>query len=264
MKGVLALDDGGHLAYETIGNGPPLLLVSGLGGLASFWGDFAKACAEHFTVVMHDHRGTGASSRCDREYSIASMADDVAALSRHLGLERPAYVGHSTGGAIGQHLAATGALDFRALVLSATFARPCAYFRRLFTSRLQVLEAMGLEAYREQATLLLYPPYWLAEHEVGAGRSNGSSHVLDAEITRRRIEAVMAHDALDRLPQIQCPTLVIVAADDIVTPPYHSLQLADALPKAEVVVLPRGGHYIVHTESDAYRRDVLTFLQRHT
>src|SRR5690606_27631942 len=148
MKSTLTLPDGGSLAYESIGTGPALLLVSGLGGVSAFWAEFAKACAPFFNVVLHDHRGTGASSRCDRPYSIQSMARDVRALCDHLKLERPLYVGHSTGGAIGQYLAASQELDIRALVLSATFARPCRYFQRLFESRLQVLQHMGMDAYR--------------------------------------------------------------------------------------------------------------------
>lgn len=261
MKSRLTLSDGGELAYEVLGDGPPLVLVSGLGGVASFWRKFAESCAEDFTVVLHDHRGTGASSRCDRPYSIASMASDVVELSAHLGLEAPLYIGHSTGGAIGQHLAAHGKLDLRGLVLSATFARPCAYFQRLFASRLQVLQEMGLDAYREQSALLLYPPYWLACEPVSAAVS--TPHPLDAEITRRRIHAVLQHDELDALPNIECPALVIAARDDIVTPDYHSTELAQAIPDAELVLLPRGGHYLPHTEAERYRRHVHSFLKKH-
>lgn len=261
MKGLLQLPDGGHVSYETLGSGPPLLLVSGLGGLASFWRDFAQVCSDEFTVILHDHRGTGASSRCDRPYSIASMAEDVLALCKHLKISQPYYVGHSTGGAIGQHLVCNGLLTTRALVLSATFARPCPYFHRLFESRLQVLQHMGISAYREHADLLLYPPYWLAQHSVT--RANSPPHSLDADITQRRIQAVLAHDVLDNLTKISCPTLVIAARDDIVTPEYHSLQLAQTIPNAELILLPRGGHYLSHTEGPSYRRHTLNFLRSH-
>jgi aminoacrylate hydrolase len=261
MKDTLALAGGGHIAYEVIGEGPPLLLVSGLGGLASFWGEFTRRCARHFTVITHDHRGTGASSRCDRPYSIDSMADDVLALMAHLGLERPLYAGHSTGGAIGQHLAARKGIAFSRLVLSATFARPCSYFRRLFESRLQLLEVGGLAMYREHTALLLHPPYWLATHDLPDTALAATPHPLDAEILRRRIAAVMAHDALDALNRVQCPTLVVAARDDIVTPVYHSQQLADEIPDAELALLPRGGHYVPRTETDRYASVVLDFLR---
>ena len=61
----LKLRDGAELYYETHGSGPPLFLVPGLGGDGRFWGDNVAALAEQFTVVVHDHRGTGAA-RCRR------------------------------------------------------------------------------------------------------------------------------------------------------------------------------------------------------
>lgn len=263
MKDSLALADGGRLAYEVIGNGPPLLLVSGLGGLSSFWSDFAQRCAPYFTVITHDHRGTGASSRCDRPYSIDSMAEDVLALMAHLGVEEPFYAGHSTGGAIGQHLAARKGTRFAGLVLSATFAKPCPYFRRLFASRLQLLETGGLAMYREHTALMLHPPYWLAAHSSPPdATAQAPSHPLDVKILRRRINAVMNHDTLDALNCIQCPTLVVAARDDIVTPDYHSTQLAEEIPSAELALMPRGGHYAPRTEPERYARIVLGFLSK--
>ena len=57
----LKLRDGAELYYETHGSGPPLFLVPGLGGDGRFWGDNVAALAQQFTVVVHDHRGTGRS-----------------------------------------------------------------------------------------------------------------------------------------------------------------------------------------------------------
>ena len=80
----LTLSDGETLYYEVHGSGPPLALVTGLGGLASFWAPHVEALAEDFTVVLHDHRGTGRSSHSLIRYSIAQMADDTLQLLNHL------------------------------------------------------------------------------------------------------------------------------------------------------------------------------------
>lgn len=280
MNETLELSDGGHLAYQVQGNGPPLLLVAGLGGMGNFWDDFARNCSDTFTVITYDHRGTGASSRCDRPYSIASMAEDVRALCDHLHIQNPFYIGHSTGGAIGQYLACHTTLNMRALVLSATFGRPCAYFRRLFEARLQILGHLGMKAYTRHSELFLYPPYWLAENPMddtahtpspqdttAAPQDNSthpdSVHPLDAVITQRRIHAILAHDALDDLGQITCPTLVISARDDTVTPDYHSVQLAQGIPDAELILMARGGHFLPQTDAPRYLEHVLQFLRSH-
>jgi len=154
------LPDGGRLAYEEAGTGPPLLLVSGLGGLASFWRGFAQACSARFRVVTYDHRGVGRSSPLAGATSIADMAADLLALLDHLGIAATSLVGHSTGGAIAQHLAIHHPGRLSRLVLSATFARPCPYFQRLFEGRLEILDRLGLEAYRRHAALLLNAPAW--------------------------------------------------------------------------------------------------------
>lgn len=265
MNSRLDLPDGGRLAYEVRGEGRPVMLVAGLGGAGAFWdgGGFAQRCvAAGLQVILHDHRGTGASSRCDRPYSIASMAADVLALMDHLGIERAALAGHSTGGAIGQVLALETPERISRLVLSATWASGCAYFRRLFEARLEILERLGFAAYRRHAALVLNPPYWIAANDdaLAAELQAVAEHPLDQEITRRRIRAILAHDVLDRLAAIACPAHVVVAADDAVTPAYHSQALAQAIQGAGLHVLSRGGHLLNRAEPEEYAGAVIPFL----
>jgi aminoacrylate hydrolase len=263
MEKRFRLPDGGELAYRVEGSGKPLLLVAGLGGQASFWDRFAERCTPHRTVIRHDHRGCGHSSRCDQPYSVATMAADLLALMDHLGLAHADIVGHSTGGAIAQRIAIDAPKRLDRIVLSATFARPCAWFRRLFHARLQVLELGGMPMYRAHSALFLNAPYWIARHDDDLERSlaaAGDGHPLDAEITRRRIHAILAHDTVDSLAQIRHACQVIVARDDMVTPVYHSEQIAQAIPDASLVVLPQGGHYLAIAEVDRYAQAVLGFL----
>ena len=62
-----------ELYYEATGDGPPLLLVPGLGGLGSFWVHQVGAFARDFRVISHDHRGTGQSSRSRITWSKSTM-----------------------------------------------------------------------------------------------------------------------------------------------------------------------------------------------
>lgn len=262
--GLASLDDGA-LAYTVRGEGPALVLISGLGGLASFWNAFAEICAPHFQVVTYDHRGVGGSSALEGPTSIAAMREDLVGLLDHLGIASAAILGHSTGGAIAQSLALAHPERVSRLVLSATFGRPCAYMRRLFAGRIELLDQLGIDVYRRHAATLLNAPYWLdandavveAELQTAAARSKPT----DAAVVRERMLAVLGHDAQDRLAQIAAPVRVVVAADDIVTPAYLSQRLADAIPQAELRLLPRGGHYAMRAEPALYRDAVLDFLR---
>src|ERR1051326_7530893 len=100
---LMSLENGDELYFEVQGDGPPLLLVPGLGGVATFWQRHVPVLARSFTVVLHDHRGCGRSSHSRSiDYSIEQMADDACRLMDHLGIARAHYVGHSTGGVVGQ------------------------------------------------------------------------------------------------------------------------------------------------------------------
>lgn len=254
----LRLPEGGEIAYGVHGSGPPLLLVAGLSGLASSWTEVLPALATRFSVVLHDHRGTGASSRCDRPYSVPSIATDVLALMDHLGLRSAALVGHSTGGAVGQHIALYSPARLTRLVLSATWARNCAYMRRLFALRLRVLGEMGAATYRELSELVLAPPWWIASQPESP--LPASETPLDVEIIRRRIGAVLAHDTQDEIGRVALPVLVVTALDDAVVPPAHATGLARDIPGARLATLADGGHKVPNTRPEDYLALLEDFL----
>src|SRR3954469_23659453 len=93
------------LYYEETGQGPPLMLVPGLGGQGSFWISQVRAFSSDFRTVVHDHRGTGRSTHSRIAYSVEQMADDTLRLMDRLEIASAHFVGHSTGGAIGQVIA---------------------------------------------------------------------------------------------------------------------------------------------------------------
>ena len=106
-----------EIFYEGHGEGPPLFLVSGLGGAAAYWTPNLPALSERYRVITHDHRGAGQSSHSKIAYSVDQMTDDLVRLMDHLRIERAHVLGHSTGGAIGQTLAVTHPERLASLVI---------------------------------------------------------------------------------------------------------------------------------------------------
>ena len=129
-----------EIHYEEAGQGPPLLLVPGLSGVGAFWSAQIAEFSRDFRVITHDHRGAGQSTHSRIKYSVEQMAADVVRFMDALGIDRAHLVGHSTGGAIGQVLAQDHADRLASLVLSATWAGPDPYFRRLFVMELGVAD----------------------------------------------------------------------------------------------------------------------------
>jgi len=256
------LRDGAELYYETHGKGPPLFLVPGLGGDGRFWGEHVGELAKTFTVVVHDHRGAGRSTLSRMAYSVAQMADDALQLIDGLGFAKVHWCGHSTGGAMGQVLAVEHGERLDRLVLSATWAKSDAFFRRLFEVRSLMLKTLGPVAYQKASALALNMPAWVRDHdtELSAAEAKAQETIPVPEIVLSRIAAIVAHDRRDQLQRVRAPTLAICARDDMVTPLYFTEELVRLIPDARAYILPDGGHFYPHVHGAEFRRVMSSFL----
>jgi len=250
------------LYYEAHGSGEPLLLVAGLGGVgASFYKQIPEL-SRRYRVIVHDHRGCGQSDRPVMRYAMGQMTQDVLRLMDSLGIEQAHFLGHSTGGAIGQIIAVEYPQRLKKLVLSSTWTHCDAFFTRLFEARHALLRQSGPMGYLRAATAVLYPPWWVAQNETLAAEQERqqAASFPPVDVVLSRIEAIMRFDRRRDLGRIRTPTLVTVATDDMVTPMYFSQALAKAIPGAKLKVFERGGHMSYHVVDEEYNRVVLDFL----
>jgi aminoacrylate hydrolase len=249
--------DGGTLAYESAGAGPSIVFIAGLGGHGSYWKAQVRAFSPDFQTVTFDHRGVGASTGAP-PYSIEQWADDTLRLMDHLNIGRVHLVGHSTGGAIAQLVAANHPDRIASLVLGGTWARPDARFRRLFEFRARVLREIGPDAYEDLGhTLTLpagLPPETLSRQ---AARHSPATVVL------ARIDALLAHDARGHLRSIRVPTLVVAADDDVLVPRPLSEVIAGEIAGARLFAFVRGGHHFPQTQTEAYNELLREFFRAH-
>jgi aminoacrylate hydrolase len=255
-----------EIYYESHGRGTPVLLVPGLGGVGSYWNPNIPAFSRNHQVVIHDHRGTGQSSRPLMRYSVDQMTADLLAVMDHLGIEKSHLVGHSTGGAIGQTLAVTHPERLLSLVIYASWTKADPFFRRVFEARRALLIKGGAAAYVRSTSVFLYPDWWINEN-IAVLEERERFVIPDfppAEIVASRIDAIMDFDRIDALGRIRNPTMVLCAKDDILTPPYYSRELARMIPGAELVELDRGGHCVSETNTRAFDDAVLAFIDRHS
>ena len=256
------LREGAELYYDKQGNGPPLFLVPGLGGDGRWWTPNVPELAKKFTVVVHDHRGTARSTLSKIKYSVDQMADDALQLIDGLGFDKVHWCGHSTGGAMGQVLAIDHPSRIDRLVLSATWAKTDAFFRRRFEVRAQVLKELGPAAYLKGSALALNMPEWVRDHDQDLAAAEARAHetIPEPEIVLSRIAAIVAHDRRDQLQKVRSPTLAIVARDDMVTPLYFTEELVRLIPHARAYVLPDGGHFYPNVHGGEFRRVLSAFL----
>src|SRR5438270_4400074 len=123
--------NGINLYFETHGAGRPLILLHG--GLMSgeMFGPVLPLLAERHQVVAVDLQGHGRTADIDRPIDVRLMADDVAALIDHFGLDRPDLVGYSLGGGVALHAAAKYPAKARRLVAASANIRPHAIYQEM-------------------------------------------------------------------------------------------------------------------------------------
>jgi aminoacrylate hydrolase len=252
----------GTIHYEESGQGEPLIFVSGLNGVGRYWEPQVPVFSKRFRVITYDQRGTGASDRLQREFSVDQMARELSALMDTLDISRAHIVGLSTGGAIGQTLAIVEPERIDRFVACSTWTHCDPWFRRLFEARRAMYRNAGTELHAMFHPLWLYPPDYVNAHdaELDEERRRSAAAAPPVEVAVGRIEALLRFDRRADLHRIAAPTLVIAADNDYITPSYFGEALAKSIPGARLELLHGGGHSISKTRAETFNRLVMTFL----
>ena len=203
--------NGINLYYETHGRGRPLILLHGGLGSSEMFGPVRPLLAERHQVVAVDLQGHGRTADIDRPIDVRLMADDIAALSDHLGLDRPDLVGYSLGGGVALHTAAKYPNKVRRLVVVSANVRRDAIPPEMLAQQGQV-NAAAAEFMKDTPMYQLYQRV--------APRPEDFPRLLD------KIGASMAKDFDDseEVRGLRMPTL-IVAADADMAPPSHYVEV---------------------------------------
>lgn len=210
-----------------------LIFLPGLGADADLWADQTRALPHHLRRAI--------SLTHFRHPSIQAMA--AAVLREHHG--PLALCGTSMGGMIALEALRQAPGRITGLALLGSNARP-------ETEAMRALRSTAVRQFRTgQVREVIEPNVALAFHADGAGRPDLRARywrfILSAggEALARQNEAVMDRpDARPHLSRIACPTLVVCGADDMLTPPECSQEMASAIRSAELALIPRCGHLL--------------------
>lgn len=258
-----ASNDGIVLDYQVTGEGPALLLLSGLSAQRAFWG-LVRPRLAGFTLVEFDPRDIGKSSLAQGSYTVADMARDALAVLDAAGIGSAHVIGHSMGGAIAQELAIMAPQRVGRMVLANSFARHDLYSRQI----MQLLGDLRRQLDDELVFGAALTSFVIGEHML---RRNALydfvQAALDAGLTQpkaaflRQLEACLAADTLDRLHAIRVPTLVLYADGDRLFSPAMARELVLGLPGvADLDELADSGHCPMVEQPEAFADVVRRFL----
>jgi 3-oxoadipate enol-lactonase len=252
------------ISVRTEGQGPPLVLLAGFGQTSHVWTSVVPRLSSRCTCVLLDNRGVGTGA--DRSpVTLGAMADDVRQVIEGLG-GAASVLGWSMGGAIAQTLALSRPDVVSSLVLLSSSARRSHVQAAWAEARIALA---GSDLARDSAELAILP--WLFSHRLLADHrrlsavaaANAAGPAVSASQLRAQADAMAGFDLTAELPRVAVPTLVVAGAEDLLTPVSDSVSLAMAVPEAELVVLPQGGHAVVLETPGDVVWHVREFLDRH-
>ncbi len=258
--------NGIEIYYEEHGSGEPLLLIMGWGGNAATWHPQLAGLAEQFRVITFDNRGVGRSSSPEGPYSAPQMAEDVVGLLDALEVRRAHVFGISMGGMIAQELAIEHPRRVDKLILGCTTPGSCraAGVARLHSDISSFRDSDGQGSLEWLSDFL--KRLW-TEDAVMKSTSELQDFVLSlirfpptAHGLRNQADAVLGHDAYDRLDQIRHRTLVMTGDEDMLIDPKNSEILAKRIPDAQLLIF-KGLRHAFHLERpDLSNNAIIEFI----
>jgi 3-oxoadipate enol-lactonase len=259
--------NGQELYFEVHGEGPPLVMVMGIGYDATLW-TLAQVpeLSRRFQVVIFDNRDVGRSSKAATPYTVADMADDVAGLMDALAIERAHLLGLSMGGMIALEFALRHAGRLHRLVLSGCGAAPARVaFDPIRTWNWVKANDKGDEVFAGQQFTWLFSTAFLRNNEAvrqTISMLTSNPNPVGPEAYNRQAQAYLQYDALDRLADVASPTLVIVGEQDLLTPPWICREVADRIPGSQFEIIKGDGasHVVPIERPDEFNRLVTRFL----
>lgn len=245
--------------YLSRGEGPPVVLVHGLGGSLHVWHGVIENLALHHHVVALDLRGHGRSDGAGGTFSIGSFASDVEALLGALELPAVTLVGHSLGSLVAQQLAATRpeAVDTLVLVGGISYFEPP--MKQAYVERAERVESGGMDALVDEWLPGALAPRTAAEHPQLVGLLRELFLRNDPVSYAKSCRALATMPAIGR-ERIGQPTLLMVGDHDRSTPIAMTEELHRDIPVSEVRVLPGAAHWASLECPDAIAAALLEWL----
>ncbi len=262
--------NGIHIAYEVTGEGPPLVLIAGVGYGAWFWHKVVPGLAEHMQVIAFDNRGAGGSDKPDGPYTVPMMAQDTAGLMDALGVRQVAVMGHSLGGFIAQELAVSRPELVGKLILGAT-THGGPKVIPITPEALEVLlnrQGDPVELVKRGIAVACAPGFAERQPQVvhQCMEYRFGNPVPPAQY-QAQVAAGAAMGALteeqvnERLSQIEVPVLILFGEYDKVVPPGNAELLAQKIAHSSVQILPDAGHIYPLETPQATVEAILGFVR---
>jgi len=259
--------DGAEIYYEVRGEGPPLLLVEGLGYGTWMWRGQSPALETTFRLILFDNRGVGRSTPLPGPYTIAEFARDALAVLDAERVDRAAVLGASMGGLIAQSVAALAPERVSALVLACTLpggprSKPMPVETWTEVTR-QVPGEVETDRLRRTMGVAMTPSFPRDHPEVvDAIVADRIASPTDATQWMYQALSAQNFDATESDARLEIPVLITTGTEDRVVPWSNSLLLYKTIPRASLVLFHGQNHLHLIERTVEFNDAVVRFLAK--
>lgn len=247
------------MCVEVSGDGPPLVLVHGLGGTSNFWQPVLSSLNMRFTVYRPDLPGSGRSPKSDHS-TVAGFVSNLIALFDHAKIEGAHLAGHSFGSLVVQHVASMYPERVKRLALVGPIKAPTESGRAGARDRAKKVRAEGMAAVADAIVTAATAAVTREQKPVAAAFVRELLMRQDAEGYASTCEALA--DAIDPdRSRITSPTLLLTGAEDGVGTPATAEQLSREIANSVVKVIKGCGHWTAIEEPEETARALDQFIQ---
>ncbi len=248
--------------FESLGTGPVLLFLHGIGGNRHAFDGQLPAFADRWRGVSWDMPGYGDSAPL-AEMTFANLADAVARLLDHLEAPTAAIVGHSMGGMVAQEFVTRHPGRTTALVLSATspsFGKPGGEWQEWFLGQRLAPLDRGLSPADFAHELV---PAMMADNppEDALAAAMASMSALSPDTYRAALHCLVQFNRRDKLGEIPCPTLALAGDMDEAAPAPMMEKMASYIPDGRYHCLNGVGHLANLEDPAQFNQAVRGFLE---
>jgi pimeloyl-ACP methyl ester carboxylesterase len=250
------------IAYDDVGQGIPVLFVHGYPLNRQMWEPQVAALSSQARIITIDLRGHGESAAPLWFSTMDLFADDLNALLDHLSLNRAVVCGFSMGGYATFAFVRKYPERVQALILADTRPQPdTAEAKQNRFNAAQTAHQQGAKAIADGILPRLLTPASIEGNSTLVAKVRA---IVEATPVTGIASDLMAlaerPDSQPTLAQINVPTLIIVGADDSLTPPADSQLMAERIANARLVTIPNAAHLSNMEEPEAFNRAVGEFL----
>ena len=249
--------EGKSVYYEVVGEGRPLLMLNGIMMSTASWTPFLPALQKAgIQPLLVDLLDQGQTEPMERVYPIQLQARMLEALLDHLQLKKVDVFGSSYGGEVALNLAVLRPDLVARMVLANTVARTNAWLKEI--GEAWILAGNNPRAYYATTIPVIYSPQfydrraeWMENRKLLLTETAFASANFQSRMARLTRSAE-SHDVTGQLQDIPCPCLILSSQQDHITPLEEQAFLAERMPHAELVILPKTGHASFYERPDLF------------